>query len=313
MTAQQCGGDGEQRKDYLERKRQKQRSRNRVVAREKLKKELTIERGELDRHCERAGLAKEESLLITRKIEFFRQEYPEFANAGLRDTIWHFFLLLVFPAVYGLNFLLIVQPVLYLAKQAFAPGSWQIKAAVAVLPIILLIFESGISAKLYFADRDDDLDGIVFWRRLAGLMVCVTPLMIIATFLARHSGLYWPPPAHEWVLLSTLVILAFATDSLIVFGGEMTNEALSFFCFGVQDRWSCCQLKRQKRIYAKNARKGEKILIAYSRSIKTHNENFGDRFRSEPLNQSTKRVMNEWMGKNLFPESNGDGGLERLG
>ncbi len=162
MTAQQCGGDGEQRKDYVEKKRQKQRSRNRRAAREKLKKELTIGRNELDRHCEKADLAKKESLLIIRKIEFYRQEYPEFANAGLRDTIWHFFLLLVFPAVYGLNFLLVVQPVLYLAKQAFAPGSWQIKVAVAVLPIILLIFESGIAAKLYFADRDDDLDGIVF-------------------------------------------------------------------------------------------------------------------------------------------------------
>lgn len=313
MIAQQCGGDGEQRKDYLEKKRQNQRSRNRKVAREKLKKGLAIQRNELDRHCEKADLANEEKRLIERKIEFFRQEYPEFANAGLRDTIWHFFLLLVFPAVYFLNFLLIVQPVLYLAKQAFAPGSWQIKAAVAVLPIILLIFESGISAKLYFADRDDDLDGIVFWRRLAGLMVGVTPLMIIATFLARHSGLYWPPPPHEWVLLSTLVILAFATDSLIVFGGEMTNEALSFFCFGVQDRWSCCKLKRQKRTYAKNCRKGEDILFAYSESIKTHNQNFDDKFRSEPLNKNTKRVMNEWMGKNLFPESNGDGGLERLG
>lgn len=313
MSGRQCGNDGEDKKDYLEQKRQKQRRRNLRLAREKLKKKLTIQRGKLDRHCEKACLAKEEKRLIERKIEFFRQEYPEFANAGLRDTIWHFFLLLVFPAVYSLNFLLIVQPVLYLAKQAFVPGSWQIKAAVIALPIVLLIFESGISGQLYFADREDDLDGIVLWRRLGGLVVCVTPLMIIATFLARHSGLYWPPPAHEWVLLSTLVILAFATDSLIVFGGEITNEALSFFCFQVQDGWSRGQLKRQKRIYAKNARKGEEILIAYSRSIKTHNECFGDKFRSEPLNQSTKRVMNEWMGRNLFPESNGDYALERLG
>ena len=103
------------------------------------------------KHFYKAGETQEKKLEIEDELAQLKQEYPEFLRKGIRTTLDYFFMLSFFLAVLVINFVLIKQPVEYLASQAFPPGSFAVTVAAILLPVVIILFEWGICSQLFSA------------------------------------------------------------------------------------------------------------------------------------------------------------------
>ncbi|MEA5554830.1 hypothetical protein VB713_28305 [Anabaena cylindrica UHCC 0172] len=87
-------------------------------------------------------------------------DYQEFSQIKLRMTVRYTVIILVFPAIYLLNLVLIYRPTEYLAKVAFAPGSWPSKMVILFLPLALQIFEIAIGSHLKISRHKEGIKNV---------------------------------------------------------------------------------------------------------------------------------------------------------
>ena len=118
------------------------------------------------KHFYKAGETQERKLEIEDELAQLKQEYPEFLRKGIRITIGYFFMLSFFLAVLVINFVLIKQPVQYLASQAFPPGSLAVTLATILLPFVIILFELGICSQLFSAQMFSSSRGLFALRCL---------------------------------------------------------------------------------------------------------------------------------------------------
>ena len=251
-------------------------------------------------NCHNTIVAQGEAEETRELIANANKSYPEFAKLRVRYAVWFFLLLLFFPAVYSINFVLIRQPVEYLAQQAFPPGAWQVSVAVVALPLLLMAFEVGICAQLSLAKLDElrTEAEVKRWQRLASVIVWVTPIMVVATFLALYSGEYFPPPLYECLLLAALAILAYVTDAGVVFGSEKAQEALSFFWFRFHQAWRKWKVRDRQKTAFREGKAAEMTFMVYLETIKEHNDRFNDDMEPRPFNSEIRQVISERIGEN---------------
>ncbi|HLO89001.1 MAG TPA: hypothetical protein VK203_28890 [Nostocaceae cyanobacterium] len=87
-------------------------------------------------------------------------DYQEFSQINLRTTVRYAAIILVFPAIYLLNLVLIYRPTEYLAKIAFAPGSWPSTMVILFLPLALQVFEIAIGSHLQISRYKEGIKNV---------------------------------------------------------------------------------------------------------------------------------------------------------
>ena len=237
------------------------------------------------KHFYKAGETQEKKLEIEDELAQLKQEYPEFLRKGIRTTLGYLFMLSFFSAVLVINFVLIKQPVEYLASQAFPPGSWAVTLATILLPFVIILFELGICSQLFSAQMfSSSRDEIILWQRLANVIVWVTPAMLLGTSFALYTGEEWPPEFYEFILLIAMGILAYVTDAGVVYGYGRYKNALAFFWFRINHLRRQYTLRRYKKIFYQEKYQFTHACKNYEEAVNNHNQKFTTKVTFVPIN-----------------------------
>ena len=237
------------------------------------------------KHFYKAGETQERKLEIEDELAQLKQEYPEFLRKGIRTILGYFFMLSFFLAVLVINFVLIKQPVQYLASQAFPPGSWAVTLATILLPFVIILFELGICSQLFSAQMSSSSrDEIILWQRLANVIVWVTPAMLLGTSVALYSGDEWPPEFYEFILLIAMGILAYVTDAGVVYGYARYQNAFAFFWFRINHLRREHKLRRCKKIFYRGKYQFTHACKNYEEAVNNHNQRFTTKVTFVPIN-----------------------------
>ncbi|MDE5075386.1 MAG: hypothetical protein O4749_04730 [Trichodesmium sp. St5_bin2_1] len=236
-------------------------------------------------HFYKAGETQEKKLEIEDELAQLKQEYPEFLRKGIRTTLGYFFMLSFLLAVLVINFVLIKQPVEYLASQAFPPGSWAVTLATILLPFVIILFELGICSQLFSAQMfSSSRDEIILWQRLANVIVWVTPAMLLGTSFALYTGEEWPPELYEIILLFAMGILAYVTDAGVVYGYGRYQNAFAFFWFRINHLRRQYTLRRYKKIFYQKKYQFTHACKNYEEAVNNHNQKFTTKVTFVPIN-----------------------------
>ena len=237
------------------------------------------------KHFYKAGETQEKKLEIEDELAQLKQEYPEFLRKGIRTTLGYFFMLSFLLAVLVINFVLIKQPVEYLASLAFPPGSFAVTVAAILLPVVIILFEWGICSQLFSAQMScSSRDEIILWERLANIIVCVTPAMLVGTSFALYTGEEWPPELYEIILLFAMGILAYVTDAGVVYGYGRYQNAFAFFWFRINHLRREDKLRRCKKIFYRGKYQFTHACKNYEEAVNNHNQKFTTKVTFVPIN-----------------------------
>ncbi len=289
----------QEEKERLEKKREQRRTlqqQNQQEIQQKLqseaqeKRSLTLIR-RLEslrfKHLYKALEAEDIKVKIENELIHLQQEYPEFLREGIRQALGYFFMLSFFFAVLIINFVLIKQPVEYLASQAFPPESFAVTLATILLPVVIILFELGICSQLFSAKMSPlSQNEIKLWQRLANIIVWVTPTMLVGTSVALYSGEDWPPELYDLILLAAMAILAFVTDAGVVYGYDRYQNGFAFFWFRINHLLREQKLKGCKRIFYEQQFQFERTFRDYQEAINQHNSMFKNQIKPVPINTS---------------------------
>lgn len=237
------------------------------------------------KHLYQALETKERKVKIENELIQLQQEYPEFMRLGIRKIFGYFFMLSFFFAVLIINFVLIKQPVEYLASQAFPPGSFAVSLATILLPVVIILFELGICSQLFSAKMSPfSKNEIQLWQRLANTIVWVTPTMLLGTSIALYSGEDWPPELYDVILLVAMAILAYVTDAGVVYGYDRYQNGFAFFWFRINHLRREKQLRVCKRVFYQEKYQFVRVCQSYEEAIKNHNQRFENQVKFVPIN-----------------------------
>ncbi|MGD1808746.1 hypothetical protein ACP6PL_25365 [Dapis sp. BLCC M126] len=228
---------------------------------------------------------KERKVKIENELTQLKAEYPEFLRFGIRKALGYFFMLSFFFAVLVINFVLIKQPVEYLASQAFPPGSFAVTLATILLPVVIILFELGICSQLFSAKMSPfSQNEIQLWQRLANTIVWVTPTMLVGTSVALYSGEDWPPELYDIILLVAMAILAYVTDAGIVYGYDRYQNGFAFFWFRINHLLREQKLRDCKRMFYHEKSQFIPACQDYEEAINQHNQKFKSQVKFVPIN-----------------------------
>ncbi|MDJ0511476.1 MAG: hypothetical protein QNJ64_19835 [Crocosphaera sp.] len=292
----------QEEKQRLEKEREERRSQN-EQEQQKIKQKLQSEAQEKRslihiRHLEslrfqhlyKALETEEIKVKIENELIQLQQEYPEFLREGIRKALGYFFMLSFFFAVLIINFVLIKQPVEYLASQAFPPGSFAVTLATILLPVVIILFELGICSQLFSAKISPlSQNEIKLWQRLANTIVWVTPTMLVGTSVALYSGEDWPPEFYDVILLAAMAILAYVTDAGVVYGYDRYQNGFAFFWFRINHLLREQKLRGCKRIFYEQQFQFKRACRDYEEAVNKHNSMFKNQIKLVPINIYSKQ------------------------
>ncbi|NEP79319.1 MAG: hypothetical protein F6K39_14780 [Okeania sp. SIO3B3] len=237
------------------------------------------------KHLYNAQETQNKKLKIETELIQLQQEYPEFLRFGIRKALAYFFMLSFFVAVLTINFVLIKQPVEYLASQAFPPGSFTVTLATILLPVVIVLFELGICSQLFSAKMSPfSKNEVQLWQRLANIIVWVTPTMLVGTSVALYSGEDWPPELYDIILLVAMAILAYVTDAGVVYGYDRYQNAFAFFWFRINYLLREQKLKGCKRDFYQKKHQFFCVERDYKQAVNRHNQRFKNQVQFIPIN-----------------------------
>ena len=256
------------------------------------------------KHFYKAGETRERKLETENELARLKQEYPEFLRKGIRTTLGYFFMLSFFIAVLVINFVLIKQPVEYLASQTFPPGSFAVTVAAILLPFVIVLFELGVCSQLFSAQMSpSSRDEVILWQKLANTIVWVTPAMLLGTSVALYTGEEWPPELYEIILLLAMGILTYVTDAGVVYGYDRYQNAFAFFWFRINYLRRQYKLRRDKKVFYQEKYHFTHACKNYEAAVNYHNQNFTSKVTFVPINVYFDDVYYEQLSISGKPSS----------
>lgn len=209
----------------------------------------------------------------------------KFAFLGLEQIVTYSFALLHYPAVYTLNFILIREPMAFLGGNLLA----------VFIPALLLLVEVGVCAipTMMSEERDneDSLDTKRTLKRLSRLLIFVTPGLVIASFLAGLDSWSLTELGSEVIAMVCFLILAVATDVLVVFGYVYHRRAFAFLIYQVTRVRAICRYKYLDNIFNEYVRETHRCYIEYQSIISEFNYRFPDyALAPHPFSESVEEI-----------------------
>lgn len=157
------------------------------------------------------------------------EDHPDFAYAGIPEAIRFALILLIPFGVYFFNLVLIYEPASYLAGRFLGQASWWNQVTTFAIPGVLLIFELGLASLAAHAQTEGN--DVRFWKFACRTVVWITPILVLASHIARFTAEAKLPGLHDLLIMVVLIGLALLTDVVITSGSHAISQALGFFCY----------------------------------------------------------------------------------
>ena len=133
---------------------------------------------------------------------------------------------------------------------------------------------------------------------LTKIVVWITPTLLFATHVARYTAEKRFPYPQEIILLVALLILAWITDMVIVYGIRPINDAIAFIWFFL----SVTRLEKESFNYRK--RSHEEFVIAgqafddYVQTLQEYNQTYPQsQISPPPFNVISQQVITRWLAE----------------
>jgi hypothetical protein len=206
------------------------------------------------------------------------ESHPDFADMNARRTTGYMFLIAMLFAVCILDILVFGPTAEYLARVFLGGHPRLILAARFLIPAAFLLIELGIASKLYFASQGTDAararGGATYWTWacIALLFSFVTPALVISTQMAAYPGDESERLAmiFRWQVMA-LVIIAFVTHLLVIFGGQAAHEAKTYVTYRLRHRRASRQIASTDAAFEHEAQQATSAFGTYLRTLNEHN------------------------------------------
>ena len=204
---------------------------NRKQHQDQLSQDFRDTRREVDRRSQVAASIddKRRKARSDRKILITRQEERAFTDP--KNAITHLIYLGLFVASYVVTYLLIYLPIKYLVEQNLGSGSWQATVGLLMIPIVIIVLQVGVSLKLSEVKGGRYQKAESIWILVGYVLIIITPVMLLATFLAEFQSVSHGLHLYDYLLLAGKMGLAFVTDVSIVRNGEKFILSLAYLWF----------------------------------------------------------------------------------
>jgi hypothetical protein len=239
------------------------------------------------------------------------ESHPEFADMNARRTTGYMFLIAMLLAVCVLDMLIFGPSAEYLARVFLGGHPRLIFASRFLIPAAFLLVELGIASKLYFASRGTDATNArraVYWTwfGIALLFSLVTPALVIATQMAAYPGDESERLAmiFRWQMMA-LVIIAFVTHLLVIFGGHAGHEAKTYVTYRLRHRRSSGQAVSADAAFEQEAQQATNAFGTYLRTLNEHNAaNPQSPVAPGPFDTVARELINERYGYEIIQSPN---------
>ena len=191
---------------------------------------------------------------------------PEFYHPDFIELCGYWFALAVILGVIAINLILGRAAILHLI--GLESGGVFIKLlALITIPVVMMATAIWIA---YGRREAEDLGYRGYkWLFAALLLLCVTPLLSIATQLGFTAGLF---QSADWVLIAAKIILNLVVEMAILFGGDRLFDALGYWSFQASNTRSGLKVSNQERSLRKLRVNGSNIVREIAQITDDYNE-----------------------------------------
>jgi len=206
------------------------------------------------------GRSQAEVKLIQDRIENLDQAHPHWANPDMDEVAINIKVLLMLPVAAAID-ALFLSPTADYAARVFFP-SQPILATVSriLVPLFMIWIEATLGVLIHNAEETPKWDGsnreYSLLKSIGYAFVLITPLFVIATFLAASSI-----GEHDFPLLAFVFALFAAVLHLVVLkSGRWIRQAIGWLSYTLKRKYLC---NREENAIAVHDRAAESVLMAY--------------------------------------------------
>ncbi len=273
------------------------RMHNRNQLKERLKQETSVNRVKFDALAAEAIDAYSNHQELESSYIAEQANNPDFAYADVVACVRKIGQAWVVIAAYILSLLLIYLPTAFIAERNFGNETWQANLAIFVIPIAMLLFQ------IMVADQRSQQQHYWLWRLVSLLLIFLTPMLLVATFLAKQVTLQQVPQVHDVLLLLALMSLAFITDSVIIYGGNGALEPWAFIVFRLNQFQRRLRLRWLETRFVHYGKEAEQELHRYHEAVSIYNSAFPNNLHNPPpFNETSQLFLKIWLSYDPFPK-----------
>lgn len=191
----------------------------------------------------------------------------EYAYPSLEQRVMYLMVLPHYPTVYLLNCILIREPMAYLGGNFLA----------LFVPALLLLLEIGLCAILFNISehhKDEFITNKHILTLCSRLLILVTPGLVLASFLAKLDNWSLLELSSELIALSLLMVIAAASDVMVVLGFTTHRKGFAFLFFQLGRLQAIWQYKRLDEMARQYALLTQKSYFHYHEILSEFNADF---------------------------------------
>jgi hypothetical protein len=163
--------------------------------------------------------------------------------------------------------------------------------AKAILPVAFILFYLGIATTIYLIK--DPEKPVSKW--LGKIVIVITPCMLLATNLAVFTAEKRTGEPHEFILLGSLLALAFICDLILFAGYRSINEAIAYIFFAAEYRRLEAIIKNSQKESRQSFLLADRSYDRYLHRLQNYNHIYPHNAMQPPsFTNLSKEVTDRW-------------------
>lgn len=231
-------------------------------------------------------------------------QHPEFTESETSPsylTTMTLFLLLIYPATYGLDVFLLSGNAKQIAKDFAQGNQYLIYAAIFAIPFVVLLIEAYFQTQWSVANTR----GSMWLWGIASVLMCIAvPATIVgfsmATTTSSSKGGARAAQAQSWHLIGKAALALFAHFAILL-GGRRLHEAKNYLAFKVKDRLYERNIKGLDREIQRDETALTNTFNEYYQNLNDFNVNRNEnQIEHGPFDQITRGEINRLFGYEII-------------
>lgn len=273
----------------------------------------------IHRQAHRADEQRHESTMAARSQSQLDRNHPQFMNlSATREVVFYLFAVGLL-CVYLVDLLLFGGAAHALARSSFPNNPVMAALLKFVIPVAFLGVELYLATQLYAAKYGTAQEAATprhrwFYRFLAVIFAVVMPIFVIANHASTRKAL----ESGQLAALSraqvvALIIVAFVSHAIVIFGGRPAHESKSFILYDLRRRGWRRQINRFNAGFEQEAQEATNRFNQYFQQLQDFNQQQSNRaIPPAEFDALTRALINERFGREVIQVANnpaaGNGG-----
>ncbi|MBS1790505.1 MAG: hypothetical protein JST85_22480 [Acidobacteria bacterium] len=279
----------------------------------------------IHRHAHRADERRHESTMSSRSLSQLDHSHPQFINlSATREVVFYFFAAGLL-CVYLVDLLIFGGAAHALARSSFPNNPVMAALLKFVIPVAFLGVELYLATQLYAAKYGAGKEAATprhrrFYRFLAVIFAIVMPIFVIANHASTRKALESGQlAAISRVQVVALIIVAFVSHAIVIFGGRPAHESKSFILYDLRRRGWRRQIHRFNSEFELEALEATNQFNQYYQQLQDFNQQRPNRMiPPAEFDALTRALINERFGREVIqvantPASGNDGSQSQPG